>query len=74
MKTDAELIQAVIDQLHWEPSLDAVTLGVAIKDDVVTLSGYLNQDQRSTKNRVRKIRGLPIGILCQLKAPGDELT
>ena len=41
MKTDAELRQDVINELKWEPTLKAAEIGVAVKDGVVTLSGYV---------------------------------
>ena len=42
MKTDAELQQDVMNELKWEPSIKAAKIGVAVKDGVVTLSGYVD--------------------------------
>jgi len=42
MKTDAELQQDVMNELKWEPSIKAAEIGVAVKDGVVTLSGYVD--------------------------------
>jgi osmotically-inducible protein OsmY len=42
MKTDAELQQDVVNELEWEPTIDAAEIGVAVKDGVVTLSGYVD--------------------------------
>jgi len=42
MKTDAELQQDIMDELKWEPTLKAAEIGVAVKDGVVTLSGYVD--------------------------------
>jgi osmotically-inducible protein OsmY len=42
MKTDAELQQDVMNELKWEPTLRAAEIGVAVKDGVVTLSGYVD--------------------------------
>ena len=42
MKTDAELQQDVMNELQWEPTLKAAEIGVAVKDGVVTLSGYVD--------------------------------
>jgi osmotically-inducible protein OsmY len=42
MKTDAELQQDVMNELKWEPTLKAAEIGVAVKDSVVTLSGYVD--------------------------------
>jgi osmotically-inducible protein OsmY len=42
MKTDAELQQHVMDELKWEPTIQAAEIGVAVKDGVVTLSGSVD--------------------------------
>jgi len=42
MKTDTELQQDVMNELKWEPTLKAAEIGVAVKDGVVTLSGYVD--------------------------------
>jgi osmotically-inducible protein OsmY len=42
MKTDAELQQHVMDELKWEPTIQAAEIGVAVKDGVVTLSGKVD--------------------------------
>ena len=42
MKTDAELQQDVMNELKWEPTIKAAEIGVAVKDGVVTLSGYVD--------------------------------
>ena len=42
MKTDAELQQDVMNELKWEPTIEAAEIGVAVKDGVVTLSGYVD--------------------------------
>jgi osmotically-inducible protein OsmY len=41
MKTDSELQRDVLDELKWEPSVDAAHIGVAVQDGVVTLSGHV---------------------------------
>jgi len=41
MKSDMQLKQEVIDELNWDPSVDAVAIGVEVNDGVVTLSGHL---------------------------------
>jgi osmotically-inducible protein OsmY len=42
MKTDVELQQDVMNELKWEPTVKAAEIGVAVKDGVVTLSGYVD--------------------------------
>ena len=43
MKTDRELQKDVMDELKWEPSIiNDTNIGVAVKDGIVTLSGYVD--------------------------------
>jgi osmotically-inducible protein OsmY len=42
MPDDATLQALVMEELEWEPSLDASHIGVAAKDAVVMLSGYVD--------------------------------
>lgn len=63
MITDQELRQRVESELHWEPSLDAGRIGVAVKAGVVTLTGYVRSymekyaAERATK-RISGVKGL----------------
>ncbi len=47
MRTDLELQKDVLDELQWEPSVDATDIGVIVMDGVVTLTG--NVDSFSEK-------------------------
>jgi len=42
MKTDLEIQKDVMDELKWEPMLNATEIGVAVKDGVVTLTGTVS--------------------------------
>ncbi len=42
MKTDAELQQDVMNELKWEPIIQAAEIRVTVKDGVVTLSGHVD--------------------------------
>lgn len=39
MKTDSEIQRDVMDELNWEPLLNAHEIGVGVKNGIVTLSG-----------------------------------
>src|SRR5207237_36110 len=39
--TDAMLQRDVMEELKWEPSLDAAHIGVSVKAGVVTLAGHV---------------------------------
>jgi osmotically-inducible protein OsmY len=41
MKTDSQLQHHVLEELEWEPSIDAAQIGVTAKDGVVTLTGHV---------------------------------
>jgi osmotically-inducible protein OsmY len=41
MKSDAHLQRDVLDELEWEPSVDAAQIGVTSKEGVVTLTGHV---------------------------------
>jgi osmotically-inducible protein OsmY len=41
MKHDTDLRRDVVDELDWEPSIDAAEIGVTAHDGVVTLSGHV---------------------------------
>jgi osmotically-inducible protein OsmY len=41
MKSDSELQHAVLDELKWEPSVNAAHIGVTVKEGVVTLTGHV---------------------------------
>lgn len=42
MKTNRQLQQDVIDELRWEPAVEASSIGVETKDGVVTLAGHVD--------------------------------
>ena len=41
MKSDTELQRDVLEELKWEPSVSEKEIGIAAKDGVVTLSGFV---------------------------------
>jgi len=60
MKTDAEIQKDVIDELKWEPFLNASEIGVAVKNGVVTLSGMLDSYSKkiSAEKAVKRVAGV----------------
>jgi len=42
MRNDSELQRDVLAELRWEPALREEEIGVAVKDGVVTLTGYVD--------------------------------
>lgn len=73
MKTDHQVQQDVIQELHWEPSIDSTQIGVAVKDGIVTLTGDVGSyaekwDAELVSQRVQGVRGTAIEI--QVTLPG----
>jgi osmotically-inducible protein OsmY len=41
MRTDETLQHDVLDELRWDPSVNAAAVGITVEDSVVTLSGHV---------------------------------
>jgi osmotically-inducible protein OsmY len=72
---DKELRQLVIDELEYEPSIDAADIGVAAENGVVTLSGYVTDYAQKTAAeraawRVKGVKGIAQKI--EVRLPGDK--
>lgn len=74
MRTDTELQHAVMEELTWEPSVDAAEIGVSTESGIVTLSGTvksLPQKWAAEKaaQRVFGVKAVTDEIIVKL--PGD---
>lgn len=60
MKTDIEIQKDVIDQLKWEPFLNAAEIGVSVKNGVVTLSGQVDTYSKKVlaEKAAKKVSGV----------------
>ncbi|MEN9963264.1 MAG: hypothetical protein RL582_359 [Bacteroidota bacterium] len=60
MKTDIEIQKDVIDQLKWEPYLNAAQIGVSVKNGVVTLSGQVDTYSKKVmaEKAAKKVAGV----------------
>jgi osmotically-inducible protein OsmY len=67
MKTDMELKQDVLDELEWDPSVNAAHVGVTVKEGVVTLSGHVPSytEKYAAERTAKRVYGV--------KAVADEL-
>ncbi len=69
--TDKDLRRDVLDELDFDPSLDAAEIGVAVSDGVVTLTGHVGsyaekvEAERAAK-RVKGVRAIAQEILVRL--------
>lgn len=74
---DRQLRQNVIDELDFEPSIDATDIGVAVEGGVVTLSGHVpNYAQKLAAERaVWRVKGVKaIAEEIQVRFTGDKNT
>jgi len=58
--SDKSLQQAVLDELEWEPSVNAAHIGVTAKDGVVTLSGDVKSyaEKWAAERATRRVYGV----------------
>jgi osmotically-inducible protein OsmY len=67
MNTNSDLQQKVTQELLWDPSLDSSHIGVAVKEGIVTLTGYV------TSYFEKKISERIVKRVANVKAVVDEL-
>jgi osmotically-inducible protein OsmY len=73
MKSDREIQIDVLDELRWEPSVNATDIGVTVKDGVVTLEGTVDSyaekwaAEKAVK-RLPSVKGLAVEL--EVKLPG----
>lgn len=57
---DILLQKSVLDELAWEPTVEAAHIGVAAKDGVVTLTGHVGNyvEKVAAERAVRRVKGV----------------
>jgi osmotically-inducible protein OsmY len=57
MSNDKILKQAVLDELEWDPSVNAAHIGVTVKNGIVTLMGHVESfvEKSSAEKATRKV-------------------
>ncbi|HEY0333519.1 MAG TPA: BON domain-containing protein [Stenotrophomonas sp.] len=67
-RTDAEIKKDVEDELRWNPSIDATDIAVAVKNGVVTLTGYTKSfsDKWEAERAVKHVAGV-VGVANDLE-------
>lgn len=60
MKTDNQIQKDVLDELKWEPLLNAAEIGVSVKDGIVTLSGEVDSYSKklAAEHATKRISGV----------------
>jgi osmotically-inducible protein OsmY len=83
MKSDSEIQKDVMEQLKWEPFLNASQIGVAVNNGVVTLSGQVDAYSKKVlaESTVKKVAGvkaiaedIQVGILPRYLKTDAEIA
>jgi osmotically-inducible protein OsmY len=77
MKTDKQLQSDVMDELQWDPKLNAAEIGVSVKGSIVTLSGHVDSyteklAAEEAAKRVKDVKGIVEEITVQLLHDGQR--
>ena len=75
MKTDSELQRDVLDELKWEPSVNAAHIGVSVKDGIVTLSGHVTSywEKYVAERAAKRVYGVKaVANELDVKLPGSS--
>lgn len=75
MKTNSELQRDILDELGWEPSVDAAAIGVTVDEGIVRLTGDVPSytEKRAAEHAVKHVVGVT-GVVDDLKVrlPGKS--
>lgn len=60
MKSDEKLQRDVLEQLDWDPGIDASQIGVTAHDRVVTLTGHVSTytDKHTAEKLTKRVHGV----------------
>ena len=75
--TDKTLRQTIVDELDFEPSVDAASIGVAVDNGVVTLSGHVTSyaEKIAAERAVERVTGVKaIAENIEVRYPGHKQT
>ena len=74
MSLDSDLKKAVLDELSWEPSIDAAHIGVTSSAGVITLTGHVNNyaHKMAAEKAVSRVKGVKaVAEEIEVKLPYD---
>ncbi len=72
-----QLRQNVLDEIDYEPSIHAKTIGVAVDGDVVTLTGHVGNyaEKLAAERSVRRVKGVrALANEIEVRYPGHKQT
>jgi osmotically-inducible protein OsmY len=76
-RTDAQIQADVIAELKWEPRVQSTEIGVAVKDGVVTLTGWVDSYSKrwaaeEAAHRVRGVKAVANDVEVRLTTGGER--
>jgi osmotically-inducible protein OsmY len=74
MKRDSELQREILDELEYEPSIDADEIGVAVKDGIVTLSGLVESysEKLTAEKAAKRVQGVKaVALDIEVRIPSS---
>jgi osmotically-inducible protein OsmY len=76
-RTDTEIQAEVLAELKWEPRVQSTEIGVAVKDGVVTLTGWVDSYTKrwaaeEAAHRVRGVKAVANDIEVRLSTSGER--
>jgi osmotically-inducible protein OsmY len=74
--SDVELQREVMNELKFEPSVDAAHIGVAVNDGIVTLTGHVSSfaEKYAAENAAKRVYGVKaVANQIDVKLPGSSL-
>ena len=80
MKSDIEIREDVVEEIRWDPQLTMIApqIGVAVKDEVVTLSGTVDFyfQRLAAENAAQRVAGVKVvAVDLEVKGAGsDEMS
>ena len=72
-KSDVDLRNDVLAELKWEPSVKGAEIGVAVKDGVVTLTGYVDSfsEKWAAERATKRVSGVKaVAEEIEVRLPG----
>jgi osmotically-inducible protein OsmY len=73
MKRDIDLRNDVLAELKWEPSVNEAEIGVAVKDGIVTLTGYVDSlfEKWAVERATKRVSGVKaVAEEIKVRLPG----
>ena len=73
--SDYRVAGDVLEELKWDPSVDATHIGVSVKDAVVTLSGHVSSyaEKYAAERAAKRVHGVrAVANDMDVRLPGEQ--